>query len=119
MPRVLKIGAYYEFIYRLDAVMSKPFILRIFKTISTMLYLIHLNACAFYAISAWEGIGTNSFVYDGEVCICSCSRSIIAIEKAPLGCKQTFWQLPHSRRVFKNRRKYYLKSNQIICQNMI
>ena len=31
-----------------------------------MVYLIHLNACAYYAISYYEGVGSNSFVYDGE-----------------------------------------------------
>ncbi len=67
IPRVLKFAAYYEFMYRLDAAASKPFILRIFKTVNTMLYLIHLNACAYYAISHYQGIGVNSFVYDGQV----------------------------------------------------
>ena len=57
--------AFWDFIYRLDAVLAKPYVLRIVKTVNYMLYLIHLNACAYYAVSAWEGIGSNSFVYDG------------------------------------------------------
>ena len=43
---------------------SKPYFLRIVKTVVYMLYLIHLNACAYYWISWWEGLGTNGFVYD-------------------------------------------------------
>jgi hypothetical protein len=50
----------------LDAILAKPYFLRIVKTVNYMLYLIHINACAYYAISQWEGVGTNSFVYDGE-----------------------------------------------------
>ena len=49
-----------------DAILEKPYFLRIVKTVNYMLYLIHINACAYYAISEWEGVGTNTFVYDGE-----------------------------------------------------
>ncbi|XP_059083326.1 uncharacterized protein LOC131880663 [Tigriopus californicus] len=66
IPRLIKVIAFWEFIYRLDAVMAKPYILRIVKTVNYMLYLIHLNACAYYAISDWEGIGSNTFVYNGQ-----------------------------------------------------
>lgn len=66
LPRILKATAFWEFIRRLDSVLAKPYFLRIVKTVNYMLYLIHMNACAYYAISAWEGIGSNSFVYDGE-----------------------------------------------------
>ena len=40
---------------------------RILQAVNNMLYLIHWNACAYYAISEYEGIGSNYFVYDGQV----------------------------------------------------
>ena len=67
IPRLLKAYAYWEFIGRLDSMLAKPYFLRIFKTVNYMLYLIHLNACAYYLFSDWgPGIGSNSFVYDGK-----------------------------------------------------
>jgi cyclic nucleotide gated channel beta 1 len=66
LPRMIKVIAFWEFTERLDSILAKPYFLRIVKTITYMLYLIHLNACAYYAISAWEGIGRNEFVYNGD-----------------------------------------------------
>jgi len=67
LPRLAKYVAFTDFMYRIDSVLARPYMLRIFKTVFYMLYLIHLNACAYFAISAWgEGIGNNSFVYDGQ-----------------------------------------------------
>ena len=66
IPRLIKVLAFWEFTERLDAILAKPYFLRIVKTVTYMLYLIHLNACAYYAISASEGIGSNDFVYNGE-----------------------------------------------------
>ena len=66
LPRIIKCIAFWEFTERLDSVLAKPYFLRIVKTVTYMLYLIHLNACAYFAISAWEGIGVNDFVYNGE-----------------------------------------------------
>ena len=65
LPRLIKVIAFWEFTERLDAILAKPYFLRLVKTVIYMLYLIHLNACAYYAISVWEGLGINDFVYDG------------------------------------------------------
>ena len=65
-PRIIKVIAFWEFIDRLDRLVSKPYFLRLVKTVIYMLYLIHLNACAYYFISWYEGIGVNKFVYNGE-----------------------------------------------------
>ncbi|XP_040575637.1 cyclic nucleotide-gated channel beta-3 [Lepeophtheirus salmonis] len=68
LPRLFKAYAYWEFIERLDSVLAKPYFLRIFKTLNYMLYLIHLNACAYYLFSDYQGIGSkdNAFIYNGE-----------------------------------------------------
>ena len=67
LPRLLKYGDFSEFFTRLDArIRHYQYILRLMKTIIYMIYLIHLNACAYYAISYYEGLGSNSFVYDGQ-----------------------------------------------------
>ena len=65
-PRIIKVFAFWEFIDRVDTIISKPYFLRLVKTVIYMLYLIHLNACAYYFISWYEGIGVNKFVYNGE-----------------------------------------------------
>ena len=66
LPRLIKVIAFWEFTERLDAILAKPYFLRIVKTVIYMIYLIHLNACAYFAVSAYEGIGINKFVYDGQ-----------------------------------------------------
>ena len=66
VPRLIKVIAFWEFTERLDAILAKPYFLRIVKTVIYMIYLIHLNACAYYAVSSYEGIGINKFVYDGQ-----------------------------------------------------
>ena len=66
LPRLLKYGDFGEFFTRVDAkIRHYQYVLRLLKTIIYMVYLIHLNACAYFAISYYEGIASNSFVYDG------------------------------------------------------
>ncbi|XP_064466686.1 cyclic nucleotide-gated cation channel beta-3-like [Ornithodoros turicata] len=65
LPRMLKVQTFWEFFNRIDALAKSPYIIRVLRTLLYMIYLIHLNACAYYAISKYEGIGSNPFVFQG------------------------------------------------------
>lgn len=45
---------------------SSPFLIRVGRTLFYMLLLIHLNACAYYTYSDQVGVGSDSFVFQGE-----------------------------------------------------
>lgn len=66
LPRFFKIHTFFTFFSHVDKRIASPHILRLGKTCLYMIYMIHLNACAYYAFSAWEGIGSNTFVFDGK-----------------------------------------------------
>ncbi|XP_021912793.1 cyclic nucleotide-gated cation channel beta-3 isoform X3 [Zootermopsis nevadensis] len=66
IPRLLKVQTFWEFFDRLDNMVSSPYVVRMARTLTYMLYLIHLNACAYYAFSSWKGLGTNSWVFNGK-----------------------------------------------------
>nr|XP_037284164.1 cyclic nucleotide-gated cation channel beta-3-like [Rhipicephalus microplus] len=65
LPRMLKIQTFWEFFDRIDALAKSPYVIRVLRTLLYMMYLIHLNTCAYYAISKYEGIGSNQFVFQG------------------------------------------------------
>ncbi|EFA04022.1 cyclic nucleotide-gated cation channel beta-1 [Tribolium castaneum] len=64
-PRFFKLHTFWEFFSFVDKLLANPYIIRITRTLMYMMYLIHINACAYYAFSSWEGIGSNNFVFDG------------------------------------------------------
>ncbi|KAL3282529.1 hypothetical protein HHI36_005709 [Cryptolaemus montrouzieri] len=66
LPRFFKVHSFWEFVSFIDKLLKNPYVVRISRTLMYMMYLIHLNACAYYAFSAWEGIGSNSFVFNGK-----------------------------------------------------
>ncbi|XP_022919152.1 cyclic nucleotide-gated channel beta-1-like [Onthophagus taurus] len=66
IPRIIKMHTFWDFFDLVDKLIASPHILRITRTLLYMMYLIHLNACAYYGFSAWEGIGSNNFVFNGE-----------------------------------------------------
>lgn len=55
LPRLLKIQSYWEFFRLLDRVVASPHLLRIVKTITYMLWMIHITACTYYFYSEIQG----------------------------------------------------------------
>lgn len=39
---------------------------RVIRTSTYLLYSLHINACLFYWGSAYEGLGSTKWVYDGQ-----------------------------------------------------
>lgn len=55
-PRLFKMHTFFEFFGLVDRRLANPYTIRITKTFMYMMYLIHLNACAYYAFSIYEGM---------------------------------------------------------------
>ncbi|KAL4224611.1 cyclic nucleotide gated channel beta 1 [Mactra antiquata] len=66
LPRVLKIQTFWEFYSRCDHLVRSAHAVRIMRTFTYMLFLIHIETCGYYAMSVYEGIGSNSWVYNGK-----------------------------------------------------
>ncbi|KAL5022420.1 hypothetical protein ScPMuIL_001575 [Solemya velum] len=66
IPRLLKIQTFWEFYERCDQAVRSGHTVRILKTMTYMLFLIHIETCGYYAMSVYEGINTNRWVYNGE-----------------------------------------------------
>uniref|UniRef100_A0A667XGD8 Cyclic nucleotide gated channel subunit beta 1a n=1 Tax=Myripristis murdjan TaxID=586833 RepID=A0A667XGD8_9TELE len=65
-PRLLKYMVFFEFNDRVEAVMKKAYIYRVIRTSLYLLYSLHINACLFYWGSAYEGLGSTKWVYNGK-----------------------------------------------------
>uniref|UniRef100_A0AAQ4PFG2 Cyclic nucleotide gated channel subunit beta 1b n=1 Tax=Gasterosteus aculeatus aculeatus TaxID=481459 RepID=A0AAQ4PFG2_GASAC len=66
LPRLLKINSFFEFNERLEAILTKAYIYRVIRTTTYLLYCLHCNACLYYWSSAFTGIGSTIWVYNGE-----------------------------------------------------
>ena len=53
------------FFDRLDAALPYPVVIRLVRTINTMLFLIHIFTCLYFLYSDLEGLDSSSFVYNG------------------------------------------------------
>ncbi|KFP02691.1 Cyclic nucleotide-gated cation channel beta-1, partial [Calypte anna] len=65
-PRCLKYMAFFEFNSRLEAILSRAYVYRVIRTTAYLLYSLHVNSCLYYWASAYEGLGSTAWVYDGE-----------------------------------------------------
>uniref|UniRef100_A0A3B4ZES2 Cyclic nucleotide gated channel subunit beta 1b n=1 Tax=Stegastes partitus TaxID=144197 RepID=A0A3B4ZES2_9TELE len=65
LPRLLKINSFFEFNERLEAILTKAYIY-VIRTTTYLLYCLHCNACLYYWGSAFKGLGSTKWVYNGE-----------------------------------------------------
>ncbi|AWP08846.1 putative cyclic nucleotide-gated cation channel beta-1-like [Scophthalmus maximus] len=66
LPRLLKINSFFEFNERLEAILTKAYVYRVIRTTTYLLYCLHCNACLYYWGSAFTGLGSTKWVYNGK-----------------------------------------------------
>jgi CRP-like cAMP-binding protein len=66
LNRLLQAQSFWRLFDRLDSRARWPHLVRICRTLFHMAYLVHVNACAYYALSAYLGIGSDRWVYNGQ-----------------------------------------------------
>nr|CAD7426524.1 unnamed protein product [Timema monikensis] len=57
LPRFLKIQTFWELYDRLDNILPSGFNVRVARSVVYVLYMIHINACAYYLFSFWREPG--------------------------------------------------------------
>uniref|UniRef100_A0A3P8X2U2 Cyclic nucleotide gated channel subunit beta 1b n=1 Tax=Cynoglossus semilaevis TaxID=244447 RepID=A0A3P8X2U2_CYNSE len=66
LPRLLKFNSFFEFNERLEAILTKAYIYRVIRTTTYLLYCLHINASLYYWGSAFNGLGSTKWVYNGK-----------------------------------------------------
>uniref|UniRef100_A0A673XM95 Cyclic nucleotide-gated cation channel beta-1-like n=1 Tax=Salmo trutta TaxID=8032 RepID=A0A673XM95_SALTR len=66
LSSILQIMSFFEFNDRLEGILTKAYVYRVIRTTTYLLYCLHCNACLYYWGSAYEGLGSTQWVYDGQ-----------------------------------------------------
>ncbi|XP_043351176.1 cyclic nucleotide-gated cation channel beta-1 [Dermochelys coriacea] len=66
LPRCFKYMAFFEFNNRLEAILSKAYVYRVIRTTAYLLFSLHVNSCLYYWASSYQGLGSTTWVYNGE-----------------------------------------------------
>ncbi|CAI4227565.1 unnamed protein product [Auanema sp. JU1783] len=64
--RILKINSFWALFDMLDNAVSNPYAIRIARTLSYMVYIIHCNSCIYYMLSAWQAFGQIAYLENGK-----------------------------------------------------
>ncbi|KAL6098044.1 cngb3 [Pungitius sinensis] len=64
--RFIRIESFFDFSDRLESIMAKAYIWRVIRTTGYLLFALHLNSCAYYVASMYQGIKSTTWVYNGE-----------------------------------------------------
>lgn len=67
LPRFLKVKCFHELFHCLDSITKRPYIFRILKTLIYMIFLVHLNATAYYYMSYLADFDPNNqWIYNNQ-----------------------------------------------------
>ncbi|KAK0393115.1 hypothetical protein QR680_000062 [Steinernema hermaphroditum] len=67
MPKnQMTVTSFWQLFNLLDNSVSNPYVIRITKTFSYMIYLIHCNSCVYYMLSAWQAFGQLPYRINNE-----------------------------------------------------
>ncbi|CAB3408502.1 unnamed protein product [Caenorhabditis bovis] len=66
LNRLLKINSFWLLFDMLDNSVSNPYAIRIARTLSYMIYIIHCNSCVYYTLSAAQAFGQIAYHENGK-----------------------------------------------------
>ena len=63
LVRIARFSSYSEFVVKCEQHLKSPHLFRIVKTLMYLIFVIHITACLYFAMSTDFGIGKNAWVY--------------------------------------------------------